>query len=115
MNTWLLAVRGTAEPQDGEANLLNAVYRATRARGVLYVDVTYPASIAVANAGNDVLGASLAESLDEAEQALHAIVADATAEDLTEAIAALSAVADRIDELGSRTRQEARNAQQYRR
>ncbi|WNO27361.1 hypothetical protein SEA_KWEKEL_59 [Gordonia phage Kwekel] len=41
--------------------------------------------------------------------------ADATAEDLTEAIAALSAVADRIDELGSRTRQEARNAQQYRR
>ena len=76
MNTWLLAVRGTAEPQDGEANLLNAVYRATRERGVLYVDVAYPASIAVANAGNDVLGASLAESVDQAEQALREIVAE---------------------------------------
>ena len=75
MNTWLLAVRGTAEPQDGEANMLKAVYRATRERGVLYVDVTYPASIAVVNAGNDVLGASLAESLNQAEQSLRETIA----------------------------------------
>ena len=76
MTTWLLAVRGTAEPQDGEANMLHYVYRATRERGVRYVDVTYPASIAVANDDNELFGGSLAASLDDAEQALRAIVAE---------------------------------------
>lgn len=81
MNTWLLAVRGTAEPQDGEVNMLKAVYRATREPGVLYVDVTYPASIAVVNAGNDMLGASLAESLNQAEQSLRETIAKIPAGD----------------------------------
>lgn len=73
MNTWMLAVRGTAEVHDNTENLLHAVYRATSGR-ILYVDVDYPASIGPANPTNDVLGVSLAGSIGAGVANLNALV-----------------------------------------
>lgn len=62
MSTYFLALRGTAEAQGSANNMLYKGYLEATVP-MTYVDIPYPASITIANEGQDLFGTSLAMSL----------------------------------------------------
>ncbi|QNJ59478.1 lysin B [Gordonia phage MScarn] len=62
MSTYFLALRGTGEKQGSVNNLLYKGYSEATVK-MAYVDIPYPASITVANEGQDIFGTSLAISI----------------------------------------------------
>ena len=62
MSTYFFALRGTAEKQGDAANMLYRAYLEATVP-MTYADIPYPASISVANEGQDIFGTSLAMSI----------------------------------------------------
>ncbi|ADX42623.1 putative cutinase [Gordonia phage GTE2] len=62
MSTYFLALRGTAEAQGSANNMLYKGYLEATVP-MTYVDIPYPASITIANEGQDLFGTSLAMSI----------------------------------------------------
>lgn len=71
MSTYFLALRGTAEKQGDSANMLYKGYLEATVP-MTYVDIPYPASITIANEGQDIFGTSLAMSIGEGMRSLKA-------------------------------------------
>lgn len=72
---YFLALRGTGEPLNGKSNVLYRAWQETK-EFIEYVDVNYPASIAVANPARDPFGPALSASIDRGTSVLWATVAE---------------------------------------
>ena len=75
MTKYFLALRGTGEVVNATSNVLHRAYQETN-QFIEYVDVNYPASIAVANPSRDPFGPALSASIDRGTSVLWATVAE---------------------------------------